>query len=129
MGCIKLDILEKNFEPNLRVVSKNSECKKPRLDYYPFGMLMPGRNGNSAEYRYGFNGQEKDDEVAGEGNSYTAEFWQYDSRVARRWNTDPVVKYHESPYAAFANNPILFRDPILLFSPSCTMSMSTSSPI
>ena len=58
----------------------------------------------SLEYSYGFNGQEKDDEIAGEGNSYTAEFWQYDSRLGRRWNIDPVVKYHESPYACFANN-------------------------
>ena len=31
-------------------------------DYYPGGSLMPGRNGNSNEYRYGFNkGSEKDD--------------------------------------------------------------------
>lgn len=54
---------------------------------------------------------EKDDEVYGKVNSYTAEFWQYDSRLGRRWNIDPVVKYHESPYATFANNPIWFIDP------------------
>ncbi len=65
----------------------------------------------SRDYRYGFNGMEKDDEVAGNGNNYTAEFWQYDSRLGRRWNIDPVVKHHESPYAAFANNPIWFIDP------------------
>lgn len=62
-------------------------------------------------YAYGFQGQERDDEVSGSGNSYTAEFWQYDSRLGRRWNVDPVVKYHESPYASFANNPIWFVDP------------------
>ncbi len=65
----------------------------------------------SRGYRYGFQGQEKDDEIVGKGNNYTAEFWQYDSRLGRRWNIDPVVKYHESPYAAFANNPIWFIDP------------------
>ncbi len=65
----------------------------------------------SRGYRYGFNGMEKDDEVSGKGNSYTAEFWQYDSRLGRRWNIDPVVKHHESPYAAFANNPIYWKDP------------------
>ena len=54
---------------------------------------------------------EKDDEIAGSGNSYTAEYWQYDSRLGRRWNVDPVIKYHESSYAAFANNPIWFIDP------------------
>ena len=30
-------------------------------DYYPFGMEQPGRKYNSPEYRYGFNGMEKDD--------------------------------------------------------------------
>ena len=45
---------------------------------------------DSTRYRYGFNGQEKDNEVYGEGNSYTAEFWEYDPRLGRRWNCDPV---------------------------------------
>ena len=63
------------------------------------------------KFRYGFNGMQKDDEVAGQGNSYTAEFWQYDSRLGRRWNLDPVFKEHESPYTCFANNPIWFIDP------------------
>ena len=62
-------------------------------------------------YRYAFNGMEKDDEVSGEGNSYTAQFWEYDSRVARRWNIDPVVKHHLSPYSCFSNNPIIMVDP------------------
>jgi len=61
-------------------------------------------------YRYGFNGQEKDDEVEGQGNSYTAEYWQYSSRLGRRWNIDPIVKISESPYATFNNNPIYFVD-------------------
>jgi RHS repeat-associated protein len=80
-------------------------------DYYPFGMQMPGREFSQEEYRYGFNGMEKDDELAGEGNSYTAQFWQYDSRLGRRWNTDPVVKDWESPYATFRGNPIWYVDP------------------
>src|SRR5690606_28386425 len=81
-------------------------------DYMPFGMQMAERNGSAGDYRYGFQGQEKDDEVFGsEGTSYTADFWQYDSRLGRRWNPDPVVKHHESPYACFANNPIWFADP------------------
>jgi RHS repeat-associated protein len=63
------------------------------------------------EYTFGFNGQEKDNEVYGEGNSYTAEYWQYDPRIGRRWNLDPVVKPHRSPYDAFSNNPIINVDP------------------
>jgi len=82
-------------------------------DYSPFGVILSGRNFSSDTmgYRYGFNGQERDDQVSGKGNSYTAEFWQYDSRLGRRWNPDPVFKEYESPYATFANNPIWFVDP------------------
>src|SRR5690554_5776641 len=31
-------------------------------DYYPFGLAMDGRTVRDSSYRYGFNGQEKDDE-------------------------------------------------------------------
>ena len=34
-------------------------------DYYPGGMLLPGRHGNTSDYRYGFQGQEMDDEIKG----------------------------------------------------------------
>jgi hypothetical protein len=38
-------------------------------DYYPFGMLVPNRH-SVDDYRYGFQGQEKDDEIkGGKGNS------------------------------------------------------------
>jgi RHS repeat-associated protein len=63
----------------------------------------------SSSYRYGFNGQERSTELGND--SYTAEFWQYDSRLGRRWNVDPLMKPHESPYAAFSNNPIINIDP------------------
>jgi hypothetical protein len=61
-------------------------------------------------YRYGYNSQEKVDEIAGAGNHTTAEFWEYDTRLGRRWNRDPVVKPWESSYTCFANNPIWFSD-------------------
>jgi len=80
-------------------------------DYYPFGAPMAGRTwskGNS--YRYGFNNQEKDDEIAGKGNINTAEYWEYDTRLGRRWNIDPVFKDNQSPYSAFDNCPILVSD-------------------
>jgi RHS repeat-associated protein len=66
---------------------------------------------SKGEYRYGMNTQEKDNEIYGEGSSYSAEYWQYDARLGRRWNVDPVMKVHESPYATFANNPVWFVDP------------------
>jgi RHS repeat-associated protein len=86
-------------------------CLQNTYDYSPFGVSLDGRTVEGDFYRRGFNGMEKDDEVSGEGNSYTAEFWQYSPVIARRWNRDPVLKKHESPYACFANNPIWFTDP------------------
>ncbi len=71
---------------------------------------MPGRQFIGTSYKYGFNGQEKDDEVAGAGSVNTAEYWEYDSRTGRRWNADPVVHPWESPYACFADNPIFYSD-------------------
>lgn len=67
--------------------------------------------GDTSKYRFGFNAQERDDEIAGEGNTYTAEFWQYNGRLGRRWNLDPVKKHYESPYACYGNNPVWLIDP------------------
>lgn len=54
---------------------------------------------------------EKSDEIKGAGNSYTAEFWEYDPRLAYRWNQDPIELVGESPYSVFLGNPIFFNDP------------------
>lgn len=41
---------------------------------------MPGRRTASNDYRYGYNGMEKDLDHKGNGNAYTTEFRQYDPR-------------------------------------------------
>jgi len=80
-------------------------------DYYPFGSPMPGRNSNSADYRFGFNGQEMDNEITGQtGTHTTAMFWEYDCRLGRRWNLDPKPQTSISDYACFANNPVWLCD-------------------
>ncbi|MEP7129265.1 MAG: hypothetical protein ABI729_10370 [Chitinophagales bacterium] len=82
-------------------------------DYYPGGIVMQGRSFSSVNYRFGFDGQEKDDEIKGSGNSYTAEFWEYDPRLVRRWNIDPAIaqKPWISSYHAFSNKLIWNIDP------------------
>src|SRR5690606_12646105 len=82
-----------------------------KADYYPFGMIEPGRNENATAYRYAFDDFEADNEVAGNHNSYTTFFRQYDPRLGRWKTPDPVIHPWESPYAGFANNPILYVDP------------------
>jgi hypothetical protein len=63
-------------------------------------------------YRFGFNGQEKSPEIA-EGHT-TALYWEYDTRIGRRWNVDPEWKKYPnlSPYATFDDNPIFKKDPL-----------------
>ena len=76
-------------------------------------MPMPNRTYSlsSSKYRFSINGQEKDNEVYGEGNLTSALFWEYDTRIGRRWNVDPDLDEFLSSYHAFANNPIFNVDP------------------
>jgi hypothetical protein len=79
-------------------------------DYYPFNMEINDRTfaQPNSSYRYSINGQEKSDEIAT--NLTTAKFWEYDSRIARRWNKDPKQKEWEGPYVCFSDDPIGFTD-------------------
>ncbi len=63
-------------------------------------------------YRFGFNTQEKVNEVSGVGNHYTAPYWEYDPRTGRRWNLDPITTPFESPYLVNGDNPIYYNDPL-----------------
>lgn len=73
-------------------------------------MQLVGRGfrAGSGSYRYSINGQEKEKELSN--NITSAEFWMYDSRLVRRWNVDPIIKIHESPYLCFSGNPIKNSD-------------------
>lgn len=82
-------------------------------DYYAGGSLMPGRNSNANEYRYGFQGQESDNEVKGNGNSYDFGARMYDPRIGRWLAVDPQFRKQPgwSTYKAFLDNPIIYQDP------------------
>ncbi len=78
-------------------------------DFYPFGMLVPKPNTTPQRpYRYGFQGQEKDDEIKGEGNSLNYTFRMHDPRVGRFFAVDPLEKSYPyySPYA-FSGNRVI----------------------
>lgn len=77
-------------------------------DYYPFGSLVPNRHGSSTDYRYGFQGQEKDDEVKGEGNSLNYTFRMHDPRVGRFFAKDPLESKYPwyTPYQ-FSGNRLI----------------------
>lgn len=59
-------------------------------------------------YSFGFNGQEKDNEVYGEGNAYSFEYRIHDPRLGRFFSVDPLQYYYpyNSPYA-FAQNRVI----------------------
>jgi RHS repeat-associated protein len=83
------------------------------VDYYPFGSLKPNRCFSSPDYKYGYNGMEKDDEVKGDGNSYDFGARIYDPRIAKFLSIDPQWKKFPdwSPYTYALDNPIYFVDP------------------
>lgn len=78
--------------------------KSKKLNFYPNFIKLNG-------YRFAFNGQEKDDEVAGAGNTMSAEFWEYDARLGRRFNLDPKPIPSISSYTCMLNSPIWLSDP------------------
>jgi hypothetical protein len=84
-------------------------CRKKPVQYQE-SYLTQVCNGDKDRYRFGFNGQEKVNEIAGVGNHNTAEFWEYDTRTARRWNVDPKPNNSWSSYLVFGNNPIFHTD-------------------
>ncbi len=75
-------------------------------------MLLPGRHGNTSDYRYGFQGQEMDNEIKGEGNSINYKFRMHDPRVGRFFAVDPLTKKYPdySPYSFSGNKVIAYTE-------------------
>jgi len=91
MGCLKLTYREEN--PTLKVVSNN---------------LKISSNSCAGCYRYGFQGQEKDDEIKGEGNSYNYKYRMHDPRLGRFFAVDPLYRdYPWNSNYAFSENRVL----------------------
>ena len=115
MGALKLtyptheDYFKNHEETSFLKVVHNREASSPESkNYYAFGMPMPGRNFNNGDYRYGFQGQEMDNEIKGNGNSINFKYRMYDPRIGRFFAVDPLAsKYpYNSPYA-FSENRVI----------------------
>ena len=76
--------------------------------YLAFGQIMPNRSASEGSYRYGFQGQERDDEMKGDGNSINFEFRGYSPQIGRFYAVDPFTQLyqHNSPYA-FSENRVI----------------------
>ncbi|BFP40646.1 hypothetical protein FGF1_14910 [Flavobacteriaceae bacterium GF1] len=91
---------------NVRVIFNGTT--ESYADYYPYGMPMPGPDNslNANEYRYAYQGQEKDPNTGKE--AFELRIW--DSRIGRWLSPDPYKQY-SSPYLGMGNNPINGIDP------------------
>jgi RHS repeat-associated protein len=72
-------------------------------------MLQPERNFNAPNYRYGFQGQEKDDEVKQiPGTQYDYGFRIYDPRLGRFLSVDPIfMNFPWNSTYAYAENDVI----------------------
>lgn len=103
---------------NIKLVANNitvvTADVKSYSDYYPYGMKLPYRHGDEGEYRYAFNGMEKDNEIKpGDGNSYDFGARMYDPRIGKFLSIDAKAEKYPylSPYSFVSNMPIIAIDP------------------
>lgn len=79
-----------------------------RLEYRQQNTVTQVCNGSADKYRFGFNGQMKDNEIAGIGNRIDFHFRGYDSRLGRFLSVDPLSKqYPWNSNYAFAENRVI----------------------
>jgi len=106
VGCLKLeyhDHFDLNSTTNLSIVSSCLTQKKNKK-FFPknqsFKLLE--------SYRYGFQGQEIDDEVKGGNNSVNYKYRMHDPRVGRFFAIDPLEEEYPyySPYQ-FSGNRVI----------------------
>jgi RHS repeat-associated protein len=73
---------------------------------------LPYRKGGEGDYRYGFQGQERDDEIKGAGNSLNYEYRMHDPRLGRFFAVDKAFRQYPelSSYAFIANSPIQYKE-------------------
>ncbi|GIV45146.1 MAG: hypothetical protein KatS3mg035_2269 [Bacteroidia bacterium] len=77
-------------------------------DYYPFGAVMEGRDLEITNYRFGFQGQEGDDEVYGKNNLWAYKYRLHDARLGRFFSVDPLAdKYPYNSVYAFSENRVI----------------------
>ena len=114
----------------------NNLLTSGKTHYDPFGMLLVGRNWEGgSEYRFGFNGKEGDDEIAGNANALDFGARVYDTRLGIWMSIDPLTAKFPSwsPYSFAMVSPISNVDfdgnenvIYLVLLPNSSTSLSTS---
>ena len=80
--------------------------------YHSGGMLMPGRIFSSADYSFGFNGKENENELKGLGNHQDYGMRVSDPRLVRFMSVDPLTAKFPwySPYQFAGNKHTIATD-------------------
>jgi uncharacterized protein (TIGR02594 family) len=99
LGCLKL-----TYQPRLEVHEQNSFLVKSAVEKKDHEVKMC-----LSSFTFGFNGQEGDNEVSGEGNSYAFKYRMHDARLGRFLSIDPLSPEYPwySPYQ-FAGNKVIW---------------------
>jgi RHS repeat-associated protein len=97
--------------------SGSNAVVKSYYNYYAFGGMIAGKTSDGSGYRYGFNGQERDDLLAGGtpggvGVDYAFKFREFNASLGRFMSIDPLVKKYPwwTPYQFAGNMPIKYMD-------------------
>jgi RHS repeat-associated protein len=103
MGCLKLSYYK---QTELKIISSKKVLTKEKTTLK-----------ERSSYLFGFNGQEKDNEIKGVGNSLDFGARIYDSRLGRFLSVDPLTSKFASisAYIFAGNSPIAFIDKEGLF--------------
>ncbi|MEX0596339.1 MAG: hypothetical protein WD512_07545, partial [Candidatus Paceibacterota bacterium] len=96
---MKIDFKKNNYICYCKLVQRTHPQIPPNHPHFLSSICSTWDKG----YRFGFNTQERDEEIAK--GHYTAEYWEYDSRLGRRWNLDPMCNEWETPYSVYYNQP------------------------
>jgi RHS repeat-associated protein len=106
MGCIKLHIIEEEF---LQECSSSIPLKHSiAFDKNDSKHCISDNIGCGECYRYSFQGQEKDDEIKGSGNSINYKYRMHDPRLGRFFAVDPLAaSYPWNSTYAFSENRVI----------------------
>jgi RHS repeat-associated protein len=89
-------------------LTEGARKESPPVYFLSSGEKDLPTNKSQKHYTYGFQGQERDDEVKGSGNSVSYKYRIHDPRLGRFLSIDPLFKDypHNSPYA-FSENRVI----------------------
>ncbi|HRP03154.1 MAG TPA: RHS repeat-associated core domain-containing protein [Candidatus Kapabacteria bacterium] len=122
LGNVRVVLRDWKLNPNNDGLPPFNAQPVEVFNYYAYGMMIPGFFSNSTpDYRFGFNGMLRDDDVRdekltsdneGRGNSYDFGARILDPRVGRFLSLDPLMGSFpwQSPYLFAGNDPIRFID-------------------